>query len=226
MTAVVFAIATTIVTAITLTAQAASFACEKATSPVERAVCSSTETSDLDEVLGRYYAAARMALKSAESCLVNDQRVWLRTVRDACRDTGCLKRTYLERLAVLDALQPGVTRLRTIELPKVPPLVWIVAPAADQVAAPRNRSTTPLQVSGRIVDEVTTGDGYVLQTSAGAKHLIVMQMFLEQPTQDALAALARTPNARYEVRGRADVEESGVKSFSPAQCTLVYRIAP
>jgi uncharacterized protein len=204
---------------------AASFSCERATTPVEKAICETPEISDLDEFLGRYYAAGRMSLKHAEGCLVSDQRSWVRTVRDACKDAACLKAAYLERLAVLHAVQPGATSLRSIELPQRPSLVWIVPPAADQVAAPRNTPTTPLALNGKIINEVATGDGYVLQSDVGAKHTIASLMFLEEPTTDALARLARSTESRYEVRGRTETRVRAPKPFAASQCTYIYRTA-
>lgn len=204
--------------------RAASFPCEAARSAVEKLLCSTPDTSDLDEHLGRHFAGAKLALKHAEACLVSDQRQWLRTTRDACRDTACLKRVYRDRLATLDAVQPGASRLKTLALPEVPALVWIVPPAADEVAAPRGRATSPLQGRGRIVDEVASGDGFALRTAQGARHLIVPLMFLEPPTVEALAGLAREPAATYELRGRADDAQRGARDFSPGHCTFVYRM--
>lgn len=206
-------------------ANAASFPCEKAATAVEKTLCSTPETSALDEYLGRYYAAARSSLRHAEGCLLGDQRNWLRTVRDKCKDTACLKRVYLDRLAVLDALQPGATSLRNIELPKQPALVWIVPPASDQVAAPRSPAAPALVASGRLVNEVSTGDGYVLQTDSGTKYLIVPLMLLEAPTNDMLAVLAGVPDARYEVRGHAE-RGGGPPSFAAGQCSFIYRTTP
>lgn len=207
-------------------AQAASFACEKAATRVEKLICQSPEVSDLDEYLGRYHAAARSGFQHAQACLLGDQRAWLRTVRDACTDAACLKRVYLDRLAVLHAVQPGATSLRTLELPRVPPLVWIVAPAADQVAAPRNRPTRALVGQGRILDEVATGDGFVLQVGGGRKIVIQSSMLLEPATADALAALARQPGAEFEVRGQVDLQDKAGSAFAASQCAFVYRTAP
>lgn len=205
--------------------QAASFPCEKATTAVEKTICSSPELSTLDEYLGRYYAAGRTSLKHAEDCLVRDQRAWISTVRNTCKDAACLKGAYLERLSVLHAVQPGATSLRSLELPRAPSLVWIVPPAADQVAAPRTARTSALSVSGKIVNEVTNGDGYVLQSEGGTKHTIVSLMFLDQATSETLNHLAKSANARYEVRGQTEVSASGAKAFAASQCTFVYRAA-
>jgi len=205
---------------------AASFPCEKARSAIEKSICASAEVSELDEYLGRYFAGARLHLRHAEACLVNDQRAWLRNVRDQCKDAECLKRAYLDRLAVLHAVQPGATSLRNVALPKSPPLVWIVPPASDEVAAPRSQPTSPLSASGKIVNEISTGDGYVLQSAAGGKYLIVPSMLLEGPTQDALAALARLPNATYAIHGRTDSKGANARAFASGQCAFVYRTSP
>lgn len=209
-----------------LASSAASFPCEKAKTAVELAICGSPQVSELDEYLGRYYAGARMALKHADECLVADQRHWLQAVRNPCKDADCLKQAYLKRLGVLHAVQPGASSLRNLELPAEPSLVWIIPAAADQVAAPRNRQTAPLVGTGRILNEVATGDGYVLETGAGRKLLIVPLMFLEAPTADALTQLSRNPSLRYEVRGRTDSGTGQPQAFSPSQCTYVYRVAP
>ena len=204
-------------------AAAASFACEKAKSAIEKQICGDAEISTLDEYLGRYYSAARSALKHADACFVGDQQNWLRNKRDVCKDVTCLKRTYMQRLAELDALQPGASSLRNVELPREMPLVWIVPPALDQVAAPRNRSAKPLVARGKLVDDIAGGDGYVIQAADSRKHLLVPLMFLEPPTVDALAGLARMPGASFEARGQS---EDGGTHFASSRCTFVYRASP
>ena len=206
-------------------AQSASFACDLARSTVEKAICSDPELSTLDEHLGRYYSAARSALESADSCLVSDQRIWLRAQRDSCNDADCLRQAYLRRLAELDPLQPGVTAIRNIELPSVKALVWIVPPAADQVAAPVNKDARPLVAQGAILNEVSGGgDGYVLRAGDGRRMLIVPLMFLESPTTEILASLTRV-GGEYEVRGYSEVSADGSLHFAPGRCVFVYRTA-
>ena len=206
-------------------AQAASFPCEKAKTPVEKTICGNQELSTLDEHLGRYYSAARSALKSADSCLVSDQRNWLRTQRDVCGDAGCLRKVYLQRLAELDPVQPGATRIRNIELPAVKALVWIVPPAQDKVAAPVNKNAKPLVAHGTLLNEVSSGDGYVLRTKDGKRTLVVPLMFLEGPTTDTLASLTKL-GGQYELHGYAEVSGDGSAHFAPSRCVFVYRAAP
>lgn len=124
-----------------------------------------------------------------------------------------MKQVYLERLAVLHAVQPGVARLRAVELPRVSPLVWIVAPASDQVAAPRNLPTQALVARGRILDEVANGDGHVLESSGGRKIVIQTSMLLEEPSSAALAELARLQGAGFEIRGRVDAQDTQRAAF-------------
>jgi uncharacterized protein len=205
-------------------ALAASFPCEKAATRIEKLICAQPRLSSLDEHLGRYYAAARPQLGSAASCLVKNQRAWLRTVRSACADAACLERAYLARLAELDPLQPGVTALRSEALPPVKALVWIVPPAEDEVAAPRVAGRPPLVVAGRLRDEVTDGDGYVLEDASGAKHVLLALMFIDKASGVALETLAGEPGARFEARGEREASSDGTAHFAPSACTFVYRL--
>lgn len=206
-------------------AQSASFSCDLAKSATEKTICSDAELSALDEHLGRYYSAARSVLKSADSCLVSDQRNWLRAQRDSCSDAACLRQAYLRRLAELDPLQPGVTRIRNIQLPSVKALVWIVPPAQDQIAAPVNKEAKPLIAQGAILNEVSGGgDGYVLSAGDGRRMLIVPLMFLESPTTETLASLAQV-GGEYEVRGYSEGGADGSLHFAPSRCVFVYRTA-
>lgn len=207
-------------------ATAASFPCDKASTAVEKTICAQKDLSVLDDALGRYYAAARGALGKGEACLAADQRAWIRGTRDACKDAACLKRAYLERLAVLDGVQPGASKLRDVDLPKAMPLMGIVPPALDEEAAPRNRPTKPFVARGRFLDDIATGDGFVLQSADGVKHVVVPAMFLEPEAMPRLTALARTPGALYEVRGQSDPGPGGEGHFSASRCTYIYRVSP
>ena len=200
-------------------ASAASFDCARAATGPEKAVCADRDLDTLDEHLGRYYAAAREGVKDSARCLQADQQEWLKNVRDRCVTNDCLKGAYLDRLAELDALQPGATALKNVDLPRRPALVWIVPPAADQVAAPPNPRATPFQATGVIVDEVAQGDGYVLRDDSGRRHVLAMLMFLGGPTQEALQLMARDKGARYAVRGYL----ADAKTVEPSRCLFIHR---
>jgi uncharacterized protein len=202
------------------TAQAASFPCDKARSAIEKAICADADVSALDEHLGQYYSAARSVLKSAASCLASDQRNWLRTQRDACKDAACLRQAYLQRLAELDPLQPGATRIRYLELPRVKALAWIVPPAD---ATPINEAK-PLLAQGVILNEISGGDGFVLRANDGKRLLIVPLMFLESPAVEILDSLAKE-GGEYELRGYAEHSSDGSAHFAPSRCIFVYRPA-
>src|SRR5262245_56475401 len=68
-------------------AAAQSFDCAKAQTRVEKMVCADRGIADLDEYLGRYYAAARAEIPGAAACLQSDQAQWLKSTRDACADS-------------------------------------------------------------------------------------------------------------------------------------------
>lgn len=200
------------------TAQAASFPCDKAQSAIEKAICADSDVSALDEHLAQYYSAARSAWKPAASCLASDQRNWLRTQRDACKDAACLRQAYLRRLAELDPVQPGASRIRYLELPKVKALVWIVPPAD----ATPIKDAKPLLAQGVILNEISGGDGFVLRASDGRRLLIVPLMFLESPAADILESLAKE-GGEYELRGHAEFSSDGSAHFAPSRCIFVYR---
>jgi uncharacterized protein len=210
----------------TLGAQAASFPCEQARSKVEKAICASPEVSELDGYLARYFDGLRLRFQHAPQCVTQDQRAWLKDVRNACPDTACLQQAYLQRLAVLHAVQPGVSALTHLKLPAVPPLVWIVPPAADEVATPRNRPSALLSLSGQLVNDIADGDGLVLKTVSGDKHVIVPAMLLDEPTASELIGLTKLPGGRFLVKGRADADARKPQAFSSGHCTHIYRLQP
>jgi uncharacterized protein len=97
---------------------AASFDCAKAGTRVEKLVCADPDLGALDERLSAAFKAlgeeqtgnewGRRAPRS------DDQRRWLREVRDRCADTACLRKAYSERLAVLVAWHAPVKADRSI----------------------------------------------------------------------------------------------------------------
>jgi uncharacterized protein len=205
-------------------AAAASFPCEKAQSRIEKAICADAEVSALDEYLGRYYQAARTTLRDAAPCITADQRQWLGAVRNACPDAACLKKAYLERLGELHALQPGATSLRSVALPAVPSLVWIIPPAGDNVAAPARPGAKPLVARGRVINDVEKGDGFVLRTAEGATHILLLAMFFDGPSVDVLDALAKEPPATFLARGHAAAGDGGNVHYEPSRCVFLYRL--
>src|SRR5688572_6298983 len=202
---------------------AASFDCAKAITATEKLICSNARVSDLDEYLGRYYGAARAELGRGGACLVPMQRDWLLKVRNACKDSACLERAYLQRLAELDPLQPGLTALRNEALPGVKSLVWIVPPALDTVAAPRPARHDPLIVAGKLVDAAADGDGFVIQDASGRKFVVLAAMFIDEQNGIRLQSLAHGA-ARYEIHGERETSDDGSTHFAPGACTYVFRL--
>lgn len=78
---------------------AASFDCAKATSKVEKMICSDKELSKLDDQLAQTYKAEQMKTSSADQLKVN-QFNWIKT-RNQCTDTSCIKTAYVHQLASL-----------------------------------------------------------------------------------------------------------------------------
>lgn len=80
----------------------ASFDCAKASSKIEKLVCSSPETADSDRRLVAAYRSA--AAKSPDpASLKQQQRDWLKE-RNACEDAACLIKTTDARIQVLSTM--------------------------------------------------------------------------------------------------------------------------
>ena len=94
-------------------AEAASFACARATGPVETAICSDTGLSRLDERLASAYSAAARKLgltlasrngvpdAQAIAPLRESQRAWIAERNRCGGDVPCLRRQYERRNSVL-----------------------------------------------------------------------------------------------------------------------------
>ncbi|WP_213938458.1 lysozyme inhibitor LprI family protein [Pseudomonas sp. dw_612] len=103
------------------TAQATSFDCAKASTPVEHAICESPQLSRLDEQINSLYVQAldRVADKTA---LRQEQRDWLKQ-RNTCTTTDCLVGVMSARVQEQMAANP----------PKVAPAPKPVTPAPAPV---------------------------------------------------------------------------------------------
>ena len=206
-----------------LNMSAASFDCKKATTAVEKKICTNNELSVLDERLAGYYAAASESLERAAPCLKTDQQQWLRNVRNRCGDEACLRRAYVERLSELDPLTPGVVSIRNMELPRVRSLVWIIPPAEDRIAFPTVQNAPPLEVAGRIS---ASEDGPVVQDGKRTAVLTPLSNGVSARTAGALETIikASKPPDRYLVRGYAAQRDRHLEVFEPSQCVYIYRL--
>jgi hypothetical protein len=145
-------------------------------------------------------------------------------VRNACVDASCLERVYLQRLAVLDPLQPGASALKNVSLPRVKALAWVIHPQESDAPAPPKKSLPELVLTGRLRNEVADGDGFVLEDAAGAKHPVQLSMFLSEPSGSMLEVLAKEAHSRFEVRGQREIAGDGSAHISPNGCTFIYRL--
>jgi uncharacterized protein len=94
---------------------AASFDCAKATSAVERMICSDRLLSRLDDALAKNYRNMLSAdFGGSKADLRHSQHKWL-SERNRCRDNACLVDLYRERVdelcdyGVASGVHPGCT---------------------------------------------------------------------------------------------------------------------
>jgi uncharacterized protein len=79
---------------------AASFDCSKASSQVEKIICSDSDISNLDTTVGIFFNSS----KKDNPLLVAEQKKWLKETRDLCKTSECLKKVYSERIIILQKL--------------------------------------------------------------------------------------------------------------------------
>ncbi len=88
--------------ALGMTAQAASFDCQKAQSKVEHLICDDPEISKLDDELSKTYQDdLSKANDKQKQQLITEQKHWLKNTRNVCQDITCLKLAYWSRQAAL-----------------------------------------------------------------------------------------------------------------------------
>ena len=85
-----------------LTANAASYECAKASTNIERKICSNTQLSQLDDILAKIYKTLMSSLvgESPKKELKNDQRNWIRE-RNLCSNVSCIQDAYNSRIEEL-----------------------------------------------------------------------------------------------------------------------------
>jgi len=76
------------------------FDCSKATTSVEKLICSDETVSKLDDELAKVYRQALHDISDKKE-LKSQQRTWGRKVRNSCKDIACLKLKYDEKISAL-----------------------------------------------------------------------------------------------------------------------------
>jgi len=84
-----------------ISARAASFDCEKTSTNIEKLVCSDIVLSKLDETLSTLYQQS-IEQSDDKQHAIGEQKIWLRTVRNVCPDSLCLRNSYDARINVLN----------------------------------------------------------------------------------------------------------------------------
>jgi len=87
---------------IPLPAWSASFDCDKASTQIEQLLCRDADLSQLDEQMADAYQNALVSSPNA-TVLRTEQKVWLNTARDRCRNARCLRLAYLNRILALNS---------------------------------------------------------------------------------------------------------------------------
>lgn len=82
----------------------ASFDCAKASTKVEKLICSDGDTANTDSNLAETYRTA-LSRSNDKAALKQAQRDWIAKVRNACGDTECLTKVMEARIQVLSVVK-------------------------------------------------------------------------------------------------------------------------
>jgi hypothetical protein len=161
---------------------------------------------------------------AAETCLAANSAAWREAVGRACTGPDCVEAAYMDRLASLAPLQPGMNQI-TRELPEVAELVAVLGP---ETGADPQGSGEPLEIAGDLLlaGEHREHMGIAIDAGDGAAHVITFDMDIgNQPGHQMLLSLIESdPDARFHVSGTAEIAPDGVANFNTDQCRYVYRL--
>ena len=175
--------------------------------------------AELDLWVSRYHAGASAALRENAACLREDQERWEKA-RHECPDEACRRAAAIDRLAELQALQPGINLQRKLELPARPALIWAIAPAADPLLRPKAPSR-PRRVEGRLA---YPGDGgYFLESGPNERHFLVGELGLDGVDAMMLPTLVKV-NAEARIAASGRVIEGRPPQFDRRYCIYLHRL--
>lgn len=105
---------------------AASFDCAKAGTKVEKLICSNPDVSRLDEDLNMGYKQILDASSPEEKKeIIQEQRKWLKEVRNQCADKDCLWNAYYKRINEISEFDPFADKNITCgEMKKYPERIF------------------------------------------------------------------------------------------------------
>lgn len=90
---------------------AASFDCQKAAQPDEKAICANHVLNDLDvEMATKYQFLRGLFAMGTRGTMQDDQRAWLKNRSQCGNDASCLKNVYQQRITQLDAVYAGIDK--------------------------------------------------------------------------------------------------------------------
>ncbi|MFZ4605411.1 MAG: lysozyme inhibitor LprI family protein [Caulobacter sp.] len=86
-------------------ASAASFDCNKARTPDEKAICADRALNDQDVRMAQLYDIVRhLVAMGGRGAIMDDQTVWLKARRTCGANRACIGRAYTRRIAQLNSV--------------------------------------------------------------------------------------------------------------------------
>ena len=196
---------------------AASFDCSKASTLVEKAICSESQLSDLDDSLMQSYKKA-MANTNDAAAFKNDQRSWLINVRNKCPDSACLKRVYTERVAYLNNAVNGSNQAAGNA---GAPIVSIKA-IPEMTADKGIKSRRPFEMVGKIAFGHDAAGGKYVVSNGKQEYSLGYVWQIDEAVQDQLEKIAESGTA-VTVKGTLKVRKDDSADFDNADSIRIYK---
>lgn len=182
------------------------------------------EAEHLGELVARYEAAVETRVDASAAMCWSADRETFRTSLAACTDADCRVQAQLRRLAVLDYLQPGATRVDR-DLPAEPALIAVLGPDPD---SPGGNAAAPatFDARGALVHAADDPEhmGIAVRAADGRQHVFIHDMFIDADAGQAelLGLLEGGARRDVHVRGHALAAPTGVPNFDTNRCRWVY----
>ena len=123
------------------TTHAVSFDCSKATTKIEKIICSDNELSKLDDQLSSTYKTSLQVERDADA-IRHGQKEWMKA-RNACQDVACIRLAYEKRISDLSP----ISNSQSVALDRASPLIGVWS-----ISQPSNFDDISLVIQPKWID--------------------------------------------------------------------------
>lgn len=194
-------------------AQAAKNECHRASSRVEKLICSDDEIVSLESQLK---AAYESALQSGDSIAIKEEQLsWVKAERNICKDVSCLKSAYTKRLNDL-----GWAAEVSGKYSQQNPLISLM-PSGETVQYSGDVKQKAVELTGSVEEfRDSVGGGYRLFT--GDKRYTIRYVDAISEEQGEVLSKLANSHQKVTVKGVINIYKDGSAEYSDQTATYLY----